>query len=78
MQKKIGLVIVVLALAGGVSACSKSYGIPPGGPHFASASHMQYSLRGGEKPRLSRGEMDEARQEGWWGVPIRYTIDDLE
>ncbi len=79
MRKKVGLVVVGLMLAGGLVACTKSpYGIPPGGPHFASGSHLAYSTRGGEKPQLSRAEFEKAQQEGWWGTAISYNIDELE
>ena len=78
MRKKVGLVVVGLMLAGGLSGCAGGYGIPPGGPHFASWTHAQYSLRGEEKPALSKAEVNTAKAEGWWGTPIRYTVDDLE
>ena len=78
MRKQLGLLIAVVALVGGLSACAADYGIQPGGPHFASWTHAQYSLRGGEKPALSKEEVNQARTESWWGIPVRYTIDDLE
>jgi hypothetical protein len=78
MRKKVGLVVVGVFLAAGLSACAKSYDIPQGGPHFASWSHLKYSTRGGEKPRLTKEEEKLAREEGWWGTPVQYTIDELE
>ena len=78
MRKMIGLMIVTLAVAGGLSACASKYDIPQGGPHFASWGHLQYSTRGGEKPRLTKAEEKQAKAEGWWGVPIQYNIDELE
>lgn len=78
MRKKITLVLVGLAFAGGLSACANNYGIPPGGPHYASWSHLQYSYRGGDQPRLTRAEFEKAKSEGWWGTPIPYALDDLE
>ncbi len=79
MRTKVRLVIGGLALAIGVSACASSpYGIPPGGPHFASWSHLRYSMRGGEKPKLTKEEFEKARGEGWWGTAISYNIDELE
>jgi hypothetical protein len=77
MLKKIGLVVGGLALIAGLGACAKEYGIPPGGPHFASFTHMGYSL-GGEKPKLTKAEASTAKTEGWWGTPVRYTVDELE
>lgn len=80
MWRKVTLVIMGLAVAGGLSACAGAgqYGISPGGPHFASWTHAKYSVRGGEKPALTQGELKQAKAEGWWGTPIRYTIDELE
>ena len=77
MLKKMCLVVVGLALSAGLGACAQQYGIPPGGPHFASFTHMGYSL-GGEKPKLTKAEASTAKAEGWWGTPVRYTVDDLE
>lgn len=79
MRNKLTVVLVGLALAGGLSACaSNQYGIPAGGPHFASWSHLKYSTRGGEKPKLTREEFEKAKAEGWWGTVITYNIDELE
>jgi len=77
MLKKMGLVVVGLAVIAGLGACAQQYGIPPGGPHFASFTHMGYSLKG-EKPKLTKAEASTAKTEGWWGTPVRYTVDDLE
>ncbi|MGH7406260.1 MAG: hypothetical protein ACREJA_10345 [Candidatus Methylomirabilales bacterium] len=77
MGKKMKFVLVGLALAGAISGCSSTYGIQPGGPHFASFDHMGYSLRG-EKPRLTKAEASVAKAEKWWGIPVRYTVDELE
>jgi hypothetical protein len=78
MRKKVSVVLVGLALAG-LAACTKNpYGIPPGGPHFASGSHLAYSTRGGEKPQLTKAEFEKAQQEAWWGTAISYNIDELE
>ncbi len=78
MRKTIGLVVLGLFLAGGLSACASKYGIEDGGSHFASWSHMRFSTRGGEKPALTRAEQKQAKTEGWWGTPVVYTIDELE
>ncbi len=78
MRKKVGLVVVGFFLAAGLSACASKYGIPEGGPHFASWKHLQYSTRGGEKPKLTKDEMKLAKEQSWWGEPIQYSIDELE
>jgi hypothetical protein len=38
---------------------------------------MGYSLKG-EKPKLTKAEAGTAKTEGWWGTPVRYTVDELE
>ena len=80
MLKKMGLVVVGLALSAGLGACAKQYeeyGIKQGGTHFASFTHMGYSLKG-EKPKLTKAEASTAKAENWWGTPVRYTVDELE
>ena len=80
MLKKIGLVVGGLALSASLGACAKQYeeyGIKQGGTHFASFTHMGYSLKG-EKPKLTKAEAGTAKTEGWWGTPVRYTVDELE
>ena len=80
MLKKMGLVVVGLALSASLGACAKQYeeyGIKQGGTHFASFTHMGYSL-GGEKPKLTKAEASTAKAEGWWGTPVRYMVDELE
>jgi len=80
MLKKIGLVVGGLALIASLGACAKQYeqyGIKQGGTHFASFTHMGYSLKG-EKPKLTKAEAGTAKTEGWWGTPVRYTVDELE
>ncbi|MGH7422180.1 MAG: hypothetical protein ACREJ1_00725 [Candidatus Methylomirabilales bacterium] len=80
MLKKMGLVVVGLVVIAGLGACAKQYeeyGIKQGGTHFASFTHMGYSLKG-EKPKLTKAEASTAKTEGWWGTPVRYTVDELE
>lgn len=78
MRKKVGVVALGFFLAVGLSACASKYGIPEGGPHFASWTHLQYSTRGGEKPKLTKDELKLAKQQGWWGETIQYNVDELE
>jgi hypothetical protein len=78
MRRKVGLVIVGLVVAGGLGACAKDYGIKDGGSHFASWTHLRFSTRGGDKPALTKEERELAKQEGWWGTPVVYSIDELE
>ncbi len=40
--------------------------------HFASDQHMGFSLRNdvGSAPRVTRSDIDAARQQNWWGKAI--------
>jgi len=40
--------------------------------HFASGSHMGFSMRNraDSKARVTRQDIASARDEGWWGRPI--------
>jgi hypothetical protein len=67
-----GVLLVV-----GLSACATDYGIKAGGPHFASWEHLKYSVGGGEKPPLSVTGSKLAKEEGWWGIPVRYESNEL-
>jgi len=78
MLKKMGLVVVGLAVIAGLGACAQQYGVPPGGPQYASWSHLQYSNSFKDKPTLTKEEARLAKEEGWWGTPIRYNVDELE
>jgi hypothetical protein len=45
------------------------------GAHFASASHMGFSVRNreGGATRVTRADLNVARDQQWWGQPI--TVD---
>ncbi|MEK7701498.1 MAG: hypothetical protein AAB418_05775 [candidate division NC10 bacterium] len=40
--------------------------------HFASLEHLKFSNRNreGEAPRVTRADIQLARQQNWWGRPI--------
>ncbi len=40
--------------------------------HFASTDHAAFSVRNrvGTSPRVSRQDIETARQQAWWGRPI--------
>lgn len=40
--------------------------------HFASGSHMGFSLRNRDasQARVSRDDLAAAREQGWWGRPV--------
>ena len=40
--------------------------------HFASGDHLFFSTRNreGGSPRVTRADINQARDQGWWGKPI--------
>lgn len=40
--------------------------------HFASGDHLVFSARNpeGATPRVSRADVAQARDQGWWGKPV--------
>lgn len=46
--------------------------------HFASTDHAAFSVRNrlGTAPRVSRKDIEIARQQGWWGQPV--TVDQAQ
>ena len=47
--------------------------------HFASGSHMGFSVRNreGKDARVSRADINAARTEGWWGKPITVSQEQI-
>jgi hypothetical protein len=47
--------------------------------HFASASHMGFSVRNrqGTAPRVSREDIGRARDEAWWGQPVTVSQEQI-
>lgn len=47
--------------------------------HFASGDHLFFSLRNraGTPPRVTRGDIDRARVEQWWGDTITVTPEQI-
>jgi hypothetical protein len=48
--------------------------------HFASGTHGVFSLRNnrdGSNPRVSRTDVDAARQENWWGKAITVSPEQI-
>jgi len=48
--------------------------------HFASASHMGFSVRNrtGTAPRVTRDDISRARDEAWWGKPITVSQEQIQ
>lgn len=49
--------------------------------HFASGEHGMFSMRNnknGSNPKVSRADIDNARQQDWWGVyAVNVTPDQI-
>jgi hypothetical protein len=47
--------------------------------HFASGSHLGFSLRNreGGQPRVTRQDIALARDEGWWGQPVTVSQEQI-
>ena len=74
MTKK-GLLIIAAASLAGLTGCATSeewstwYSHRT---HFASGEHMSFSVRTPDTGpgRITRTELAQAREEGWWGKPV--------
>ena len=49
------------------------------GSHFASGTHMGFSVRNreGTTPQVSRKDIGLARDESWWGKPITVSQEQI-
>jgi hypothetical protein len=47
--------------------------------HFASGEHAWFSLRNqsGASHRVTRADVEAARKQGWWGLPITVSSDQI-
>ena len=47
--------------------------------HFASGEHAMFSFRNteGSAPRVTRGEIERARAEQWWGKVITVSAEQI-
>ena len=47
--------------------------------HFASGSHMGFSVRNreGSSARVTRDDIAGARDEGWWGKPVTVSQEQI-
>lgn len=43
--------------------------------HFASGDHLSFSVKHpeGRQPRVTRADVSQARDQGWWGKPVTVT-----
>jgi hypothetical protein len=75
------LSLAVVALLGfGGCATSEEWTTWKSHPtHFASGSHMEFSLRNreGSQPRVTRQDIATAREEGWWGKPVTVSQEQI-
>lgn len=73
------LAVVALVALGGC-ATSEEWATWKSHPtHFASGSHMGFSLRNreGSQPRVTRQDIAAARDEGWWGKPVTVSQEQI-
>ncbi len=72
--KGLGLTVAAGALLLGAGcATSEEWATWKAHPtHFASGSHMGFSLRNRDasQARVSRDDLAAAREQGWWGRPV--------
>ena len=74
----IGIGTVMLAAAG--CASSDEWAEWRSHPaHFASGSHMGFSVRNreGSSPRVTRDDIAMARDQGWWGKPVTVSQEQI-
>lgn len=47
--------------------------------HFATGDHLTFSFRNteGSAPRVTRGDIDRARSEEWWGKAITVSSEQI-
>lgn len=45
--------------------------------HFASGSHLGFSLRNRQAARVTREDITIARDEGWWGKAITVSQEEI-
>lgn len=43
--------------------------------HFASGDHLSFSVKNpeGRQPQVTRNDITQARDQGWWGKPVTVT-----
>lgn len=76
---RLWLVTAALLVTGGC-ATSEEWSIWRAHPtHFASGSHLGFSARNraGAPPRVTRQDLAQAREEGWWGKPVTVSQEQI-
>lgn len=80
-SERFRLLLVAVALVGlGGCATSEEWETWKSHPtHFASGSHMGFSLRNreGGQARVTRQDIAAAREEGWWGKPVTVSQEQI-
>ncbi len=83
MGKRIGVFLILLVILAGASACATSEQWAQWrqhSSHFASADHLIFSFRNERKPsapRVTARDVEEAKVQRWWGVPVVVRPDAL-
>ncbi len=73
------LIAGVLLLAAGCATSEEWETWRTHGSHFASGSHMGFSVRNreGTSERVTRQDIAMARDEGWWGRPVTVSQEQI-
>jgi hypothetical protein len=70
-NRRLGVPLAAVALLAAGCASSEEWATWKAHPtHFASGSHMGFSLRNRQATRVTREDIAIARDEGWWGKAI--------
>lgn len=76
MVGRLRVLVVLLAVAGGASACATSQEWAEWrqhSSHFASGDHLLFSLQNQRRdspPRVRERDLEEAKAQAWWGDPV--------
>jgi hypothetical protein len=75
---RFALVLAVAALTGACASSEEWAHWRDNRSHFASEQHAWFSLRNQrEQKRVTRADVDAARQESWWGRTVTVNSDQI-
>jgi hypothetical protein len=81
MLKNLGLGLILLVVIAGTGACATSEQWSEWrrhSSHFASGDHLWFSVHNqGERPRVSRQDIQLASAQSWWGDPVVVRPDQI-
>ena len=76
---KLLLAVTVLLAASGCASSEEWQTWREHPTHFASGDHLFFSTRNseGSAPRVTRQDIAIARDQGWWGMPITVSQEQI-